>query len=286
MTSSRAQRSGIRCVFQELSLCPNLTVAENARVFHAGAAGLRLAQALGPADPRQARRDLSRPRHRARRGRRRPVDRPAPDGRDRARLLGHRHAAVAGHPRRADLVARRACRGAASRLRAPLRRGRRRVHPDLASPRRDPLHRRPHRGDARRQGGGGAAGRGIHPRLAGRGDGQRRQGRGGRGGGGHLEARRRRAAGARPRRRRRPTGASSPPIAARSSASPASPARARPRCCCGSSTRRGGKSRDADGRRSRSRWSPATARPTASFRSGRSPGTSPSARCARCCAAS
>jgi len=30
-----AQKRGIRCVFQELSLCPNLTVAENARVFHA-----------------------------------------------------------------------------------------------------------------------------------------------------------------------------------------------------------------------------------------------------------
>jgi ribose transport system ATP-binding protein len=29
-----AQRCGIRCVFQELSLCPNLTVAENARVLH------------------------------------------------------------------------------------------------------------------------------------------------------------------------------------------------------------------------------------------------------------
>ncbi len=26
-----AQKLGIRCVFQELSLCPNLTVAENAR---------------------------------------------------------------------------------------------------------------------------------------------------------------------------------------------------------------------------------------------------------------
>jgi len=31
---SQAHRSGIRCVFQELSLCPNLTVAENARVLH------------------------------------------------------------------------------------------------------------------------------------------------------------------------------------------------------------------------------------------------------------
>lgn len=29
-----AHRSGIRCVFQELSLCPNLTVAENARILH------------------------------------------------------------------------------------------------------------------------------------------------------------------------------------------------------------------------------------------------------------
>ncbi len=31
---------GIRCVFQELSLCPNLTVAENARVLHPAIAGL------------------------------------------------------------------------------------------------------------------------------------------------------------------------------------------------------------------------------------------------------
>ena len=35
-----AQRRGIRCVFQELSLCPNLTVAENAHIFHAGLRGL------------------------------------------------------------------------------------------------------------------------------------------------------------------------------------------------------------------------------------------------------
>ena len=32
-------RLGIRCVFQELSLCPNLTVAENARVLHPAVAG-------------------------------------------------------------------------------------------------------------------------------------------------------------------------------------------------------------------------------------------------------
>ncbi|MGO4126689.1 ATP-binding cassette domain-containing protein [Inquilinus sp. YAF38] len=35
-----AQALGIRCVFQELSLCPNLTVAENARITHPGLTGL------------------------------------------------------------------------------------------------------------------------------------------------------------------------------------------------------------------------------------------------------
>lgn len=33
-TGALARQIGIRCVFQELSLCPNLTVAENTRVFH------------------------------------------------------------------------------------------------------------------------------------------------------------------------------------------------------------------------------------------------------------
>ena len=33
-SSARAKALGLRCVFQELSLCPNLTVAGNARVFH------------------------------------------------------------------------------------------------------------------------------------------------------------------------------------------------------------------------------------------------------------
>src|SRR5262245_7539828 len=35
----RAQKLGIRCVFQELSLCPNLSVAENARINHASVRG-------------------------------------------------------------------------------------------------------------------------------------------------------------------------------------------------------------------------------------------------------
>jgi ribose transport system ATP-binding protein len=46
-----AQKLGIRCVFQELSLCPNLTVAENARVLHPSIAGWgwrkRAAQLIG-----------------------------------------------------------------------------------------------------------------------------------------------------------------------------------------------------------------------------------------------
>ncbi|WP_336800940.1 sugar ABC transporter ATP-binding protein [Kaistia sp. MMO-174] len=37
---ARAQQLGIRCVFQELSLCPNLTVAENARITHASLRGI------------------------------------------------------------------------------------------------------------------------------------------------------------------------------------------------------------------------------------------------------
>jgi ribose transport system ATP-binding protein len=35
-----AMSHGVRCVFQELSLCPNLTVAENARVSHPAIAGI------------------------------------------------------------------------------------------------------------------------------------------------------------------------------------------------------------------------------------------------------
>jgi ribose transport system ATP-binding protein len=37
--STRARAFGLRCVFQELSLCPNLTVAENARVVHPAISG-------------------------------------------------------------------------------------------------------------------------------------------------------------------------------------------------------------------------------------------------------
>ncbi|GEO87529.1 MULTISPECIES: ATP-binding cassette domain-containing protein [Alphaproteobacteria] len=37
ITTARA--NGVRCVFQELSLCPNLTIVENTRVMHAGLKG-------------------------------------------------------------------------------------------------------------------------------------------------------------------------------------------------------------------------------------------------------
>ncbi len=39
LTPQNAMKHGVRCVFQELSLCPNLTVAENARISHPSIAG-------------------------------------------------------------------------------------------------------------------------------------------------------------------------------------------------------------------------------------------------------
>ncbi|MFN4141339.1 sugar ABC transporter ATP-binding protein [Aestuariivirga sp.] len=38
-TAAAAQAQGVRCVFQELSLCPNLTVAENVRIVHRALTG-------------------------------------------------------------------------------------------------------------------------------------------------------------------------------------------------------------------------------------------------------
>lgn len=40
LTPQNAMAHGVRCVFQELSLCPNLTVAENARITHPSLAGV------------------------------------------------------------------------------------------------------------------------------------------------------------------------------------------------------------------------------------------------------
>lgn len=39
LTPQNAMRHGVRCVYQELSLCPNLTVAENARISHPSISG-------------------------------------------------------------------------------------------------------------------------------------------------------------------------------------------------------------------------------------------------------
>ena len=39
LTPQNAMAHGVRCVYQELSLCPNLTVAENARISHPSIAG-------------------------------------------------------------------------------------------------------------------------------------------------------------------------------------------------------------------------------------------------------
>ena len=40
LSAARAAALGIRCVYQELSLCPNLTAAENARIFHPSIRGI------------------------------------------------------------------------------------------------------------------------------------------------------------------------------------------------------------------------------------------------------
>ena len=39
-SAAAAQARGVRCVFQELSLCPNLSVAENTRILHSSLKGL------------------------------------------------------------------------------------------------------------------------------------------------------------------------------------------------------------------------------------------------------
>jgi ribose transport system ATP-binding protein len=46
-SAGRAKDLGVRCVFQELSLCPNLTVAENARVFHPALRGFNWRRKAG-----------------------------------------------------------------------------------------------------------------------------------------------------------------------------------------------------------------------------------------------
>ena len=139
--SPRRAQHGIRCVFQELSLCPNLTVAENARVVHrrrSAGCGWRRAPARLIGD--DARRDLPGSRHRPGRHRRRPLDRRSGRwSRSPARFSRRRRAGPAGHPRRADLVARREPWPAScSPIVRRVRRGGRSCGAHLAPPRRDP----------------------------------------------------------------------------------------------------------------------------------------------------
>ena len=159
---ARAQRRGIRCVFQELSLCPNLTVAENARVFHAGLTGLGWRRRSGrlildkldeifPGHgiaPGDVVGDLSI-------ARRQMVEIArafsVTDTPVSLVILDEPTSSLDAH--------------VAGQLLAFVRRfvgGGRRLHPHLASPRRNSLDRRPHHRHARRQGGRRAAGRRLH----------------------------------------------------------------------------------------------------------------------------
>ncbi len=81
-----AQAWGIRCVFQELSLCPNLTVAENTRIRHPSLKGPGWRRRAANPDRCGARSHLPRPPHPRLGSRRRPHLGAASDGRDRLDL--------------------------------------------------------------------------------------------------------------------------------------------------------------------------------------------------------
>lgn len=84
-----ARASGVRCVFQELSLCPNLTISENVRIMHAamngrnwrGRALSMISQTLDEI--------FSRPRHRLRTDDCRAFDCREADGGNRHQFLPH-----------------------------------------------------------------------------------------------------------------------------------------------------------------------------------------------------
>ena len=125
---SEADRAGIVCIFQELSLIPDLSVADN--ISHRRpAAALRPHRPPRPAPPR---RGAPRP-HRLRgrqpaRARPRPVALAPPDGRDRQ---GDRPRPLGADPRRGDLGADRPRRR--DRLRASSPTSRRRAWPRSSS---------------------------------------------------------------------------------------------------------------------------------------------------------
>ncbi len=59
-----ARARGVRCVFQELSLCPNLSIVENARIMHRDSRWLRLAEARRKNHREEPRHRFPRPWHR------------------------------------------------------------------------------------------------------------------------------------------------------------------------------------------------------------------------------
>ena len=234
-TRWRARSSlGIRCVFQELSLCPNLTVAENTRIIHPALRGFGWRRRAGDADRRQARRDLPGPRHRrrptssatsrsagARWSRSRAPSRSPTTPLDLV-ILDEPTSSLDAHTA-GQLLAfvRRFVAGGSSCILISHLLGEVLDDADRIVVMRDG---KVVAADARRR---------LRPRHAGRRHGRRRGSRAGDGrDGAHAAARRAplrvRARPARQTRRR----ASSSPTKARSSASPAWPATARPSCCC------------------------------------------------------
>ena len=169
------QSARMRSVFQELSLCPNLTVAENARVFHPSIRGFgwrkRAGRLIGekldeifpghgvaPGDLVQ---DLSI-------GRRQMVEVA------RAFTVS-RGSRAPRHSRRADLLARRPHSRATPRLCARRGRSGDRLRTDLPHSRRGAGDLRPHRRDAGRQGRRHGSGETLRSDQAGRRHGRGRE---------------------------------------------------------------------------------------------------------------
>ena len=236
----RAQQLGIRCVFQELSLCPNLSVAENTRVNHPSLRGFGWRRRAGDAD----RAPSSTRSSRATASTAADIVSDLSIGRRQMVEVARAFTVTdnplrSRHPRRADLVARRAHGRPVAGLRPPLRRRRQELHPDLASARRGARQCRPHRRHARRQGRG--AGMRRRPSTA---TGWSRpwaaptRTRKPLAAEAAAQARRSGRCGSAPARRGRATATSCRRMKARSSALPGLPDMARPTCCWRSSTPR------------------------------------------------
>jgi ribose transport system ATP-binding protein len=173
-----AQRHGIRCVFQELSLCPNLTVAENARVFHASLRGIGWRRRSGRLITEML--DEIFPGHRIAPG---DVVGDLPIARRQMVEIARAFSVTDVPVRLVILDEPTSSLDAvlAGQLLAFVKRfvaGGGAGHPHLPPAGRNPRHREPRHRDARRHGGRRPRRGRVHPRQPRRGDGQRRQGRG------------------------------------------------------------------------------------------------------------